>query len=193
MKAESTATQACIEDLSVYLSEIYALERHTESIWSARMDKIPSEHENIRNCLEEHVCLKKTHITELKKCLREISADAPDVESSPHYISDIGLQLAADDLQAEAFCNTVFERFEAAIYRKIIDSAERAGYDNIAVACRAILKQEEIVAHWLEHAMREVPLTNGNAEDAPEAEQGEGFFIDARLMQLRHPEIVPKK
>lgn len=193
MKAEPTSKQECIEDLSVYLSEIYALERRTESIWYARINKIPPEYENIRNCLTEHIRLKKNHIGDLKKCLRKISAAAPHVENSPHYLSDIGLQLASDDLDADAFCNTAFERFEAAIYRKIIESAARAGYGDIADACRAILNQEEIVAQWLEHALREVPLSNGHTEAPPEAEQGDGFFIDARLMQLRHPEDTPKK
>jgi|GEM_PF-6895049 len=193
MKAEPSSRRECIEDLSVYLSEIYALERRTESIWSARINKIPPEHENIRHCLAEHIRLKKNHISDLKKCLRRIAAAAPDVENSSHYISDIGLQLASDELDADAFCNTAFERFEAAIYRKIIESATRGGYDDIAESCRAILNQEEIVAQWLEHALREVPLINGQAGASPEAEPAGGFLIDARLMQLRHPEDAPKK
>lgn len=193
MKAEPTSRQACIEDLSVYLSEIYALERRTESIWTARIDKIPAEHENIRNCLAAHIALKKNHIADLKKCLRSLAADVPDAENAAHHIAHIGLQLAADDLEADAFCNTAFERFEAAIYRKIIESAERAGYDDIAKSCRTILNQEEIVAQWLEHTLREVPLVNAQAETPAEAAQEGGFLVDARLMQLRHPEETPKK
>lgn len=195
MGTASISKQESAAHLAVYLGDIYDLERRTEKMWSARIEKIPVEHENIKKCLQEHIRLKKNHIAGLKDCLRQFSAQDPQAadKTSPHYISDIGLQLATDDLESDSFCNTAFERFEAAVYRKVIERAEQAGYADIAATCRAILRQEEIVALWLEHALHEVPLSNTHGETPVEAEQGDGFHIDARLMQLRHPENITQK
>ncbi len=192
MKAKSKPNQECTQDLSVYLSEIYALERKTEAIWADRIEKIPEANINIADYLRGHVYQKKQHIASLKKCLQKLNINDPGRDApSPHYIADIGLQIATDNIESETFCNTAFERFEAAIYRKVIECSKEAGHDDIAEVCETILRQEEEVARWLEHALHEIPLNNTNMDTTPEVAQGEGFLIDARLMNLRHPETTP--
>ena len=192
MKAKTKPTQECAQDLSVYLSEIYALERKAETIWADRIDKIPEANANIADYLRGYVYQKKQHITSLKKCLQKLDINDPGRDApSPHYIADIGLQMATDNIEGETFCNTAFERFEAAVYRKIIECSKAARHDDIAAVCETILRQEEEVARWLEHALHEIPLNNTKMDTTPEAAQGEGFLIDARLMNLRHPETTP--
>lgn len=192
MQPKPSPKTACTQDLSVYLHEVYALERKMESVWEERIAKIPAGYTNISDYLQGYVYQKKQHISALKDCLRRLSPDdAQKSTQDAQYIADIGLQMAADNINSDAFCNTALERFETAIYRRIIDCARQAGQDDIAEVCETILRQEEEVARWLEHALREIPLQNSNAESSPEVAQGEGFLIDARLMQLRHPETTP--
>lgn len=175
------------ENLIEYLSDAYLLEQEVNAFRASRIQKISKDNPVVASYLKDHLLERSGHIAKLQECLLRLGVNPPQQNNQDALppATQTAIKLVSDSVTGDAMVNSTFERFEIALYQKIVDLAEKAGEPETASVCGSILRQEEAVADWLDKTTP--PLKDASQDEA----QAQGTLVDARLMQLRHPETMP--
>jgi ferritin-like metal-binding protein YciE len=165
-----------LQELAIILKDVCDMEERIAPLRQKRLQAVSPEQSDDIATLQAELGRKMHYTAQLKATLRRLEQETEAVPCmATGLLADVGVQLAADEAGNTASC--AFERFEAALYRKIADLAVRAGESDVAEACLAILEIERGLAAGFGGVVGVV---------APgEAHEG---AVDARLVQLRQSE-----
>jgi ferritin-like metal-binding protein YciE len=142
------------EKLSVALAEALAMEVRTIEILENRADRIRN-HPGVVERFKKHIKETSWQIAQLETMLKQLGEETRVPGGA---LAEIGALLASDDIVRSSIANSAFERFEMAAYARIAAIAEKAGEHEIARIAGTILRQEEVMAQWLEEHLPNTPL-----------------------------------
>ncbi|WP_263263221.1 DUF892 family protein [Pseudomonas sp. RIT-PI-S] len=143
------------DNLLDWLKDAHAMERQAEDMLTAQAKRL-EHYPDLKQRIEQH-------IEETRWQQGQVDAAIKRLGGSPSVLKDIGGKAMAfgqamagmtmpDEVIKGSMSGYVFENLEIATYTVLITAARAAGDEETAMACEAILKQEEAMAQWiLEH------------------------------------------
>ncbi len=143
------------ETLASMLAEAWEMERKTIEVLEDRADRIRN-HPEVVDRFKKHIKETSWQIAQLEHALKQLGAE-PDASRSSS-LAEVGVLLASGDVIRNSIANSAFERFEMAVYSRLVAAAEQSGEYETARISATIMRQEEAMAEWLEEHLAQTPL-----------------------------------
>lgn len=148
------------ERLVQWLRDAHAMEEQAQTMLKGQLDRIkhyPELEARVRQHLEE----TKSQADIVSRCLDRLGEEPSSVKDAGSKLLATGQKFsgvfADDEVMNWALASHAFESLEIASYTVLVATAEAAGEDGIAAACREILREEEAMASWVKDNL--APLT----------------------------------
>jgi ferritin-like metal-binding protein YciE len=142
---------------NAHAMETQAIELLTRQV--ERLDNYPEIEVKLRAHLEESK-VQRTRIEEVLAALDEKhSALKEAVLGLGGNMAAMAHTAASDEIIKDTLANYMFEHFEMAAYKSLTAMAEFIGDPKGAAAAQANLREEEIMASWLEEHIAPTTLT----------------------------------
>ena len=140
--------------VGAWLGDAYRVE-HTLTHVLEGQGKEARHHPQLQARLDEHLTQTKQHATMVKSCLARLGAESAEPKPGVGGLLSLvreALSGAADDetVVKNGIAGFAAENVEIGIYTAIIAAAESSGDAETAELCRAILRDEEQMAAWLD-------------------------------------------
>ncbi len=151
------------DTLSTWLKDAYAMEQGIVEILEKQIgqfDDMPEAQAKIR----QHLELTKDHADRVKDCVERLGDDVSHVKSGMANVlgavQGVSTAMADDKMVKNAMGNYAIEFFEIASYKVLITTARETGYEDIAMVCEGIMREEQEMADWLDKALPMVTRTH---------------------------------
>nr|MBA3326335.1 ferritin-like domain-containing protein [Paracoccaceae bacterium] len=169
--------QSAQEILVAGLRNAHAMERQAVAVLETQTRRL-RDYPDFETRVFRHVQESRIQAERLENALRRCDAAPSSLKGVA--MSAMGLwqstaQLFADDAPVKAMlADTMFEHFEIAAYRSLLEIASLAGRDELRPDLEASLREEEAMARWLEENLtavtrRYVARAQGTGTSAPAA------------------------
>lgn len=139
-----------------WLNDAYATENAIVQALEKQVDAA-ADFPEIQSGIQRHLEATKGHAETVKGCLESLGESPSGVKTG---MAAVGGKLqgmmqgmAEDNLVKAALQDYATEHMEIASYKALIVAAEDLGHPEIAAKCRAILRDEEAMASWLDQQL----------------------------------------
>ncbi|TRO87659.1 ferritin-like domain-containing protein [Glycocaulis profundi] len=143
-----------------WLRDAHAMEEQAHTMLKGQLKRVehyPELEARVRDHIEETRGQSET----VAQCLEQLGESPSGMKDTGSKLLALGQSIsgvfADDEVMNWALASHAFENLEVASYTVLVATAEAAGEEGIAEACRGILKQEEAMASWVKDNLR--PLT----------------------------------
>lgn len=137
-----------------WLNDAYAMESALIQVYVNHARDAEKDHPGIHAKLQEQVEASRRHADQLKECLLRLGAAPSIIKTGLASLVGAAEALSMDVLTDEAVHNAIADyaavHYGIASYRALVVAAEDLEDYDTAMTCRAILREEEDMARWLE-------------------------------------------
>ena len=151
------------DTLSTWLKDAYAMEQGIVEILEKQIgqfDDMPEAQAKIR----QHLELTRDQAERVRDCVERLGDDVSHVKSGMANVlgavQGMSTAMANDKMVKNAMGNYAIEYFEIASYKVLVTTARETGYEDIAMVCEGIMREEQEMANWLEQALPLVTRTH---------------------------------
>src|SRR5512139_1696553 len=118
-----------------------------------QFDDMPEAQAKIR----QHLELTKDQAERVRDCVERLGDNVSHVKSGMANVlgavQGMSTAMADDKMVKNSMGNYAIEYFEIASYKVIVTTARETGYEEIALVCEGIMREEKEMADWLEKAL----------------------------------------
>lgn len=144
------------EILVDWLRDAYAMEKAAVEILekqAARVESYPRVQKKVR----EHLEVTKTQASRVKQCIEDLDGSTSIVKTGVGKfmgnMQALTNSMSMDEVVKDGIGDFMFEQFEIASYRSLIEAADAIGETRVKQVCQDILREEEEMAAWLEQEL----------------------------------------
>jgi ferritin-like metal-binding protein YciE len=148
--------------LMTALKNAHAMEKEAQQIISRQLDRLKN-YPKVEDRLRAHLAETNTQIERLDGVLAEVGSESSGFKD---FVTGVVGNMAAlghipmgDEVLKNAFANFAFENFEIAAYKSLLTIGEAVGQGTALRPLAASLKEEELMAAWLDDNLADVTLT----------------------------------
>lgn len=135
------------------LRNAHAMENQALSIMKPQLERIENYPE-VGAKLEQHIRETEGQIARIEEILDGLGEDHSTLKdmalSFTGAMAALGHTIAGDEILKNSFANFAFENFEMAAYKSLITIAEHGGYGGAVQGLEANLREEQLMAAWLD-------------------------------------------
>jgi ferritin-like metal-binding protein YciE len=136
-----------------WLNDAYAMESALIQLY-VNHARDAEDHPGIRARLEEQVETSRRHAEQLKECLLRIGSGPSVIKtalgSMVGAMEALSMDVLTDEAVHDAIADYAAVNYSIATYKVLVVAAEDLEDYDTAMTCRAILREEEEMARWLE-------------------------------------------
>lgn len=150
---EMSAAERFQELFITGLKNAHALEKQALSIMEPQVRRI-EHYPEVADRLREHIRETNGQIDRLDEILESFDSKASALKdmatSMTGGMAAIGHSVMGDEILKNSFANYAFEHFEIASYKSLIIMAEDGGFDRALPLLQTTLREEQMMAEWIE-------------------------------------------
>lgn len=140
-----------------WLRDAHAAEQQSETMLSGLGRRIENYPE-LKDRIEQHIRETQRHAELVRSCLERRGESTSAVKDTGATTLGLGQALSGlfvgDEVMKGVLASSAFEAMEITSYRILISTAQRVGDKETARVCEQILRDEEVMADWLnQHAI----------------------------------------
>lgn len=151
--ATTTAAIDTEETLLDWLRDAHAMEIQAEQVLSTTAGRI-EHYPELRAQLERHLKETRRHVDLLRGCIERLGGSTSIIKDTAARLTGFAQAMSGvfvgDEIVKASLGSYVFEQMEIASYKIVIAAADVCGDSETKRVCRAILREEEAMAQWLD-------------------------------------------
>lgn len=149
----ATATETQNKIMLDWLRDAHAMEKAAEQILSRQQERVES-YPDVHAKVKEHLEVTRQQATRLENLIKSHNGSTSGVKDMVSKIMGNVQAIvnagAGDEIVKSGIGDFMFEQFEIASYRSLIQAAEQVGDDEVKRVCEQNLEEEVEMASWLE-------------------------------------------
>lgn len=144
------------EVLVDWLCDAYAMEKAAVEILEKQAERVES-YPRVQKKIKEHLEVTRSQADRVEQCIKDLdgstSALKTGVGKFMGNMQALANSMSMDEVVKDGIGDYMFEQFEIASYRSLVEAAEAVGEQGIKQVCQDILREEEEMAAWLEQEL----------------------------------------
>ncbi|MBU9633530.1 ferritin-like domain-containing protein [Burkholderia multivorans] len=150
------------ERLMEWLRDAHAMEEQAETMLSSMAGRI-EHYPDIKRRIEQHIEETREQARLIRSCIERRGGSVSTMKDigakTMAWVQGMSGMFVSDEIVKGGMASYMFEHFEIAAYRNLIEAARVAGDIETQTICERILPEEQAMAAWLEHNMAGVVRT----------------------------------
>jgi ferritin-like metal-binding protein YciE len=150
------------ETLLDWLRDAHAMENQAEQVLSLTTSRI-EHYPELRTQLERHLKETRRHVDLLRGCIERRGGSTSIIKDTAARLTGFAQAMSGafvgDEIVKASLGSYVFEQMEIGSYKILIAAADACGNAETKQVCKAILREEEAMAQWLDEHLPAITKT----------------------------------